>query len=182
MSIEPETSTPEPLPGDATERRRNRRLVGGVMLILIGLMVLAGQFFPNAGLLFLPGLAILFLAWGLLTRKIGLIIPGGILSGIGAGAALIEGPFHYLPEQARGGVFLMTFAAGFVLIPLLAPFSRPAPRLVWWPLIPAFFIGGTGALLFAGQAGLNALQYANYAWPLVLVALGLYMILRRRDM
>ncbi|HEX2999811.1 MAG TPA: hypothetical protein VHR86_06205 [Armatimonadota bacterium] len=183
MTIEPESNpTIEPQPVDRAQRRARGRMIAGAILILVGLMTFLSQFVPTAGLLFLPGLAVIFLAWGLLARNIGLIIPGGILAGIGGGTLLMTGPFAAVPEPARGGVFLLCFAAGFVLITILAPFVLPNPRFVWWPLIPAFFMAFTGAALFIGPAGTTALQYLGYGWPVVLVALGLYMILRRRDM
>ena len=185
MTIDPEptpTPHPEPLSPERAERRRRGRMIAGAVLILIGVMTFLSQFIPSAGLLFLPGLAVIFLAWGLLTRKIGLIIPGGVLAGIGAGAILMEGPFQNVQEPAQGGVFLLAFACGFLLISLLSPFVLPGHRLMWWPLIPAVFMAFTGAALFAGPAGLTLLQYLGYGWPVILVALGIWMILRRRDM
>ncbi len=185
MTIEPEPTpipTPEPQPSDRAQRRARGRMIAGVILVLIGVMTFLSQFFPSAGLLFLPGLAVIFLAWGLLTHKIGLVIPGGVLAGIGAGAILMEGPFKNVQEPAQGGIFLLAFACGFLLISLLSPFVLPERRLMWWPLIPAGFMAFTGAALFAGPAGLTVLHYLGYGWPVVLVALGIWMIFRRRDM
>lgn len=184
MTIEPETNpspTPEPQSPERAQRRARGRMIAGAILILVGVMTFLSQFIPTAGLLFLPGLAVIFLAWGLLARKIGLIIPGGVLAGIGAGAILMQGPFKNIQEPAQGGIFLLAFACGFLLISLLSPFVLPERRLMWWPLIPAFFMAFTGAALFAGPAGLTLLQYLGYGWPVVLVALGIWMIFRRRD-
>jgi hypothetical protein len=66
---------------------RKKDTTGGVILVGIGLWALLSQFgaidLPeNLGLLFLPGLGAIFLAWGILTHNGGLMIPGGILSGI----------------------------------------------------------------------------------------------------
>ena len=60
-------------------------VIAGVALIAIGLLALLSQLvdLQNFGLLVLPTLALIFLAWGLITRTFGLIIPGGILAGIG---------------------------------------------------------------------------------------------------
>ncbi len=79
------------------EKQRRGALIGGLILILGGLLAFAGQYIPDSwglhfALLVLLGLGAAFLAAGILTREAGWIIPGGILSGIGAGVALVDGP------------------------------------------------------------------------------------------
>lgn len=162
-----------------TPRPTRNMLVGGVALILIGLLTLAGQVFEmeNLGLLVLPALASIFLVWGLITRTFGLIIPGGILAGIGLGAILVERSWMPMTEMAQGGVFLLSFAAGWVLITLLSPFV--SKRLIWWPLIPGGILAAIGAMLLAGETGVKMLELLSYAWPVALIVLGLYLVLRR---
>ena len=60
------------------ERRHRGGVVGGAILITIGVMALLSQI-PglNAGLFFLPALGAIFLVAGVLSRQIGLLIPGG---------------------------------------------------------------------------------------------------------
>jgi len=74
-----------------TQRNENRRhsgVVGGAILISIGLFTLIQQFVQiHWGLYFLPFLALIFLVAGIVGRRPGLLIPGGILAGIGAGPA-----------------------------------------------------------------------------------------------
>jgi hypothetical protein len=157
-------------------------VVGGAILIAIGLMALVQQFFPiNSGLYFLPMLAVVFLAAGIVGRRPGFLIPGGILAGIGAGVILMDGPFSYMKDQdpARGGVFMLAFAGGWLLINLA---SLLTGRLMLWPLIPAAFMGVVGLGLTAGEAGLQFLQLAGVGWPVVLIALGLYLVFRRREL
>lgn len=174
MSAEfpPNTSLPTPRPA------RNA-LVGGIALIVIGLLTLAGQVLDlqNLGLLVLPALALIFLAWGLITRTFGLIIPGGILAGIGLGAIVVEQSWVPMGEMTQGGVFLLCFAAGWVLISLLSVFT--SERLQWWPLIPGGILGAIGVLLLAGDAGVKVLELLGYAWPVALIIAGLYLVLRR---
>lgn len=169
---------PNPLP---TPRPTRNMLVGGVALIAIGLLTLAGQVFDldNLGLLVLPALALIFLAWGLITRTFGLIIPGGILAGIGVGAILIEQSWLPLTEMAQGGVFLLSFAAGWALISLLSPVV--SGKWAWWPLIPGGILAAIGALLLAGETGVRMLELLGYAWPVALIVLGLYLVLRRNS-
>lgn len=158
-------------------------LIGGMILILVGLLALLQQFVSLAWLgdLFLPGLALVFIAAGLLRNQVGLIIPGGILAGIGAGA-IVENSLR-LPEAQSGAVVLMVFACGWALITLLsAVINRRDSRqgIAWWALIPAGVMGAIGGLILIGGTALKALELAGKAWPLVLIALGLYLLLRRK--
>lgn len=92
--MNPQTLPPEP----------RKHATADIILILIGLLILAGEFIQSEtiGLLFLPILSLIFLAWGLLNRSIGLLIPGGILLGIGLGAYLIEGAgLHFDGNDAQ---------------------------------------------------------------------------------
>ena len=68
-------------------------LIGGLILIFGGALAFIGQVVPDNwglgfGLLVLLGLGLAFHIAGLLTREPGWFIPGGILTGIGAGVAL----------------------------------------------------------------------------------------------
>jgi len=177
--------TPSPVPfepqgPEGPRRRRGGSVLGGGILIAIGLVALLQQFFRiEAGLFFLPALALIFLAAGITGRRPGLVIPGGILAGIGVGAILMQGPFSFIAGQAKGGLFMLAFAGGWLLITLLSPM---AGRAMLWPLIPAAFMGVIGLGLVAGEAGLQFLQLAGVGWPVILIALGLYLVFRRREL
>jgi hypothetical protein len=162
-----------------TPRPTRNLLVGGIALILIGALTLVGQVFnlESLGLLVLPTLALIFLVWGLLTRTAGLLVPGGILGGVGLGAILIEQSWAPMSETVQGGIFLLCFAGGWALITLLSRFV--GPKVVWWPLIPGGILAAIGGLLLAGDVGLEALEGLRYAWPIALIIIGLYLILRR---
>jgi len=156
------------------------RVILGVMLIAIGLLVFLSQVIdlPQIELLILPGLALIFLLWGLLTREIGLMIPGGILAGIALGVYLIIGPYAGQIEENQGGIFLLAFSAGWALISLLSLISKQGFQ--WWPLIPGGIIGLVGLAVMRGGAAMQLLEILGYAWPLALVAVGAYLLLRRR--
>jgi hypothetical protein len=128
-------------------------------------------------LLFLPALGLIFLVWGIGARTVGLLVPGGILSGIGFGVFLVGGPLSGIGDPVTGGVFMLCFALGWALITLLSPL---AGKLHWWPLIPGGVMALFGGALLAGSAGLQALNLVGKAWPLALIAGGLYLILRWR--
>ncbi len=172
------------LPEGTTETKKSLetrdRVILGVMLIAIGILVFLSQVakIPQVELLILPGLAVIFLIWGLLTREIGLVIPGGILAGIALGIYLITGPYAGQIEQNQGGVFLLAFSAGWALITLLSPLTKQSFQ--WWPLIPGGIIGLVGLAVMRGGAALRLLEIIGYLWPLALVAVGAYLLLRKR--
>jgi uncharacterized membrane protein (DUF485 family) len=166
------------LNGEPARRERNR-YAGGIVLILLGVFLLVGQITSwNVSWLGLAGLAAIFLVWGLIVRTFGLLIPGSILAGIALGAALTEEVFPVLTNEKSAGVFLLAFASGWGLMALLSIFTQGGFR--WWPLIPGGIIALVGATLFAGPHGVVLLSYMNYLWPLVLIGLGIFVLLRRR--
>jgi hypothetical protein len=158
-------------------------LIGGVILVVLGLFALVEPRLDfDLGLYILPTLGIVFLAWGLVTRSNGLLIPGGILLGIGSGVLLSEGPFSYLPENQNAGVIISAFACGWVLISLLSiAVERNVRKMMWWPLIPAAVLGITGASMLQGGFFTTIVDILSVAWPVFMIAAGLYLILRRKS-
>jgi hypothetical protein len=159
---------------------RRNTMVGGALLVAIGLLVLLAQNVQaeTLGLLFLPALGGLFLIAGIIGRQVGFIIPGGILTGIGLGVIFTQNPSLAATETAQGGVFFIGFALGWFLIPVLSKlFTRETQ---WWALIPGAIMALLGGSLMLGGAALNVLEFAGRWWPLILVALGLLIIVRRK--
>jgi hypothetical protein len=157
----------------------SRPWVAGLILILIGTLALAGQFIQTVWYpaLFLGAVGVVFLTSGLLTRKNGLLIPGGILAGLGLGVVAQGWAVDRLPDF-RGGLFIVGFAAGWALISLLSLVNR---QWMGWPLIPAAILGAVGAALVAGGTFLVALRLlGTYGWPLILIGLGALLLLRRK--
>ena len=167
---------------DPVEERsedRRGRIIAGVSLVTIGLLTLVLQFGEtmNLGQYFLNALGLIFLIWGLTTDTFGLLIPGGILSGLGLGTYLVSGPLSSIEGQATAAVILLSFAAGWALITLLSGFTRDGFQ--WWPLIPGGIMAAIGGALLAGGLALEILSWLGRGWPLGLVVVGLYLILRR---
>jgi hypothetical protein len=169
---------------ESGENKGRDRLVGGVVLVLIGALLLIAQLtdLEQMGAFVPLALGVLFLTWGILTRTLGLLIPGGILSGIGVGVVLLTGPLGRLPEDSpqAAGLFLLCFAAGWGLITLLSAFFTEGTA--WWALIPGGVLGLIGGALTAGGEALEALAFLNNVWPAGLILLGLYLILWRRSL
>jgi hypothetical protein len=158
---------------------RTKRLFAGIALIGIGALLLVAQFIEAhwLSLLILPALGAIFLLWGLIARNPGLLVPGGILSGIGLGAYLTSGPYVAATERVQGGVFMLAFAAGWALIVVA---SLAIGRRQWWPLIPGVIMALIGVALLGGEFGLQILEWAGKLWPLILIGIGLSILLRRR--
>lgn len=160
--------------------------VAGGILILVGLFSLLNNIIDiDMGVWFLVGLGLIFIVAGLVSQKRGLLIPGGIVSGVGAGVLMMEqGPWQ-LSEPADAGLFLLTFACGWALITLLSlfvPDENGGRSLMWWPLIPGGIMATIGGLLFAGEFGVTLLKWIGQGWPVVLIGIGLYLIFRRKEL
>ncbi|GAB4532108.1 MAG: hypothetical protein Fur0018_20560 [Anaerolineales bacterium] len=147
----------------------------GVMFIILGQLILAGQFTPLR-LWTLPLLAVLFIAWGFWVRQAGLFIPAGVLGGLALGIGLETSPLS--PNQPEGAGFFLGFAAGWLLIPLLTALLGER-RL--WPLIPGGILGLFGLALLVGGPAMTAIEWLGKLWPLIFVAIGIRLLWRTPD-
>ena len=155
---------PSPAPPAQAPWRSNERDRTILALILIGggVLFLLGQlpFFPGFGdliLLLIGGV----LMYAYFTTKpgyrIGFLIPGAILLGLGVGELIESFPF---PRLWSGDITTITLGLGFCLIWFFE-------RKHWWALIP----GGILVL-----SGLSSLAFFGSLWPLALIALGVYLL------
>lgn len=155
--------------------------MGGIVLILIGLMMFVAQITQSSSiaLLILPALGLIFLAWGITTRQVGPMIPGSILSGLGIGVVIVTGTLGQVAETIGGSIVLLSLALGFFVITPLTAFFNGKPQ--WWALIPAAILAFIGAAMLAGSVGLQVLALLSYLWPLILIAVGVYVIFTRQS-
>jgi hypothetical protein len=163
---------------------RRRGVVGGLILIVLGIVFLVAQRYPEAfgAWMIVVGLAVIFLAAYLATREYGFLIPGSILMGIGVPLAIVQ----YQTSQTgmviegmsldQGGLVVLGLGLGFVciwLIDLLVSRGRPGG---WWPLIPG------GLLLAAGLAIASNneqwLETIGQWWPLIFIVIGCGIVLQ----
>ncbi len=161
----------------ATARPHNR-WIGGAILVVLGLTLLSGELFRGdwTGDLFLPALGGIFLLAGILDRNYGLLVPGGILSGLGVGV-LLEETLVFLSPDARGAIVVLGLSAGFLsIMPLGVIFTG---MLRWWPVVIGSVLACVGSALFVA-ATLDVPNLAGIIWPLALIALGILIIVQRR--
>ena len=162
-------ASPTP-PGHGRPGGRDGSWVGGLVLVTIGLAFLLGQLLPNAGR-FVPLLVGLsFLAVFLVTRNYGFLVPGGIVTGVGAGVVLA------VEDQGRvgGGLFLVSLGIGFIGIYVVGALFRLRENHPW-PLVPGGILATLGAITLAGT---RYGDVSRYAWPVALIALGAAFLLR----
>lgn len=142
-----------------------RQLIPGLILIVLGIAFLLGQYFEFGPSLFLVLLGLVFLIPYAFTRSYGWLIPGCILTGIGAGLAFERAMAR--PDITVSIGLGLGFIAIFVVHWIVAGSSH------WWPLIP----GGILVLVGIGEAIPQAQAILDKGWPLILIVIGLAILL-----
>jgi hypothetical protein len=135
--------TPSPI----SARHIPAKGVAGIVLIIVGLLSLLTHFAQGGiDILILLAAGLIFLASGMIVRHAGLMIVGGILSGLGLGLLLVSR--HVFPESASAGIIILALGAGFLVSsPLSMLFSN---RTQHWSLIPGSILAVIGMLLLIG--------------------------------
>ena len=152
-----------------TDRSQWWPLIPGLGLLSLGALILVDSLFPGipwTGAIFLGGIGAAFWLVYLLNRENWwAVIPGGVLVTL----AVVAGVDPFVGGDAGGGIFFLGLGLTFVLVGLL-PSSQGPMR---WAFIPA------AVLLLMGVFLLTPLTpVLNYIWPVALIVLGLYFILR----
>ena len=152
------------------------KLFLGSILILAGTFMVLANFFKLSifGILFLPLLGLLFIIWSIVSKESELLVPGGIIEGLGLGlvvTSLLSG----FNEPTRGGLFFIGFSIGWFLITLLCKLIFK--KIILWPFIPGFLLLLLGFLIMIGDKGFKLFQNLNIIWPFILIVAGLIIIL-----
>lgn len=153
---------------------RRDRMVLAVILIVVGVVGLASQLFDITA--DLGGWIVMFIGLGLLaafayTRGYGYLVPGGIMTGLGAGIVVSES-FTFTNEET-GGVIVLGLGLGFLAIWVVGSVMRVAQNH-WWPVIPGGILATIGAVLLVGGQDAAILDY----WGVVIIAVGLFVLWR----
>jgi hypothetical protein len=171
--------TTQPREGKPAQRPSNKyidRGMIGLVLVVAGLLALAGNIWQSEiwGMITLPTLGVIFLAWGFLARSAGPMIPGGILTGLGLGVIAQQTLLLGVNEEARGAIVVLGLALGFLVIMPLAILVEGHTH--WWPAIPGGILLIISLALLAGPGGVTVLQALGYLWPVALIAGGAYLL------
>jgi hypothetical protein len=147
------------------ERRDNAAVTFGAVLVVVGAVLLAGRFndvVAAGGPALWIGLG--FLTWWAFSGNYGLLVPAGVLTGLGVGLMLAHVEFYGNPVALGLGV-------GFLAVYGLDALRRRG-RSSWWPLVPGAVLVIVGVL--QNTSGWDSL--GGLGWPLVLIVAGIIII------
>jgi len=159
------TIAPTAVEDGATRHRESSALTIGAVLVVVGAVLLAYRFSDtlaagNAPLVIGLG----FVTWWAMGGGFGLMVPGGVLSGIGVGLILEEAGFY-------GDAVPFGLGLGFLAIYLLDAVRRREWSR-WWPLVPGVVLVVVG--LFGDTSAWESL--GGFGWPLILIAVGVVVL------
>jgi hypothetical protein len=144
----------------------------GVILIAVGVTLFAVQLLNLDSDVVVLVIGLVFAIAFAATRRYGLLIPAGIMTGLGAGILLED--FGVMGEPVVLGLglgFLAIYA-----VDVLTGGARAPGR--WWPLIP-----GAILTIIAGAEstfGPDGARVISQGWPIILIAAGAWLLLRGR--
>ncbi len=147
------------------ERRDNAAVTFGAVLVVVGAVLLGGRFsdvVAAGGPALWIGLG--FLTWWAFSGNYGLLVPAGVLTGLGVGLMLADLEFYGNPVALGLGV-------GFLAIYALDALRRRR-RSSWWPLVPGAALVIVGLLQNTSRWD----SLGGLGWPLLLIVIGLVVI------
>jgi hypothetical protein len=159
------TITPTAVKEGATRHRESPALTIGAVLVVVGAVLLAYRFSDTlaaGGAPLVIGLG--FVTWWAVGGGFGLVVPGGVLSGIGVGLILEEAGFY-------GDAVPFGLGLGFLAIYVLDALRRREWSR-WWPLVPGAVLVVVG--LFGDTSAWESL--GGFGWPLILIAVGVVVL------
>jgi len=151
------------------ETHRGRLVAGGVLLA-VALAAIAAPYLPPgfADRAFLPFLGVAFIIWAALARRCGLLVPGGVLLGVGIGA--------WLQASFGPAAFLFSLAGGFLSISLFSVLIFGAKNRHRWTVFPAGGLVLSGLIVSGGPEVREFLRAMQHYWPYALIVVALALI------
>jgi hypothetical protein len=144
----------------------------GVILIAVGVTLFAVQLLHLDGDIIVLVIGLVFATAFVATRRYGLLIPAGILTGLGTGILLEDMGVMGEPVVLGLGLGFLAIYAG----DRLTTGARAPGR--WWPLVP-----GAILTIIAGAEstfGAEGARLIEQGWPILLIAAGAWLLLRSR--
>ncbi len=142
-----------------------QKFTAGVVLVLFGLgfyLVQRLDAIGNSMIMLIIGAA--FLVAYFYQKAYGLLIPAGILLGLGFGT-LLQGQYWWANDGTQLGL-----GVGFLSIYVIAKLYERETH--WWPLIPGVIL-----ILVGLPKTAKIFRYLFDNWPLILVAIGLLILI-----
>ncbi len=159
------------------DRNQRKAIIGGIILILLGLLFLANELFPQTFAFWdwpfiIIGLGVVFLLWAILAGTGGLAVPGSILAGIG-------GILYY--QNVTGNWESWSYI--WALIPGFVGLGVIISGIIDGNIKEAFTGGLTllmisGVLFFAFGSAFGLEHELVQYWPVLLIVLGLIALVR----
>src|SRR5919201_6146435 len=101
-------------------------------------------------------------------RRIGLIVAGSLITGLGVSLALVIGPFGGAQEHVIMGMALLGWAFGWALLAALSTRWTDQPQR--WAAVAAALMALAGASLLMFKPDANAFNALGWIWPPGLIA------------
>ena len=120
-----------------------------LMLLTAGLLVLVGRAIPVVGDALAVVLGIELLVWARVAGSDGLLVTGGVLTGVGLGVLLAAWPLQGADAHVVGASFLLSVAAGFLVVAVLSSWWWHRPQA--WAWVCTGVVGAVGGGLLAGS-------------------------------
>ncbi len=159
---------------------RSRGWRPAAILLALGLLFLIVQVFSLTGALTLLVLGGIFTAVSVASDRRGLVVPGGILLGLAVGTAAAQ-ILEWLTGAFGAAATVGGLGLGFWLVYAIDRARHPARPAFGWARVPGTALLGLAALFGALSLLGLGLQLAGLAlswWPLLLIAGGIWLVVR----
>src|SRR6266705_6169548 len=111
-------------------------------------------------------------------NRIGLIVAGSMCLGLVVSLVLVLGPFGGAQEHVIMGSALLGWALGWASLAVLSIRWSDQPQR--WAVVPAALMALAGSSLLMARPDANAMNLLGWVWPLVLIALAVWMTVQAR--
>lgn len=145
-----------------------------VVLIVVGVIGLISRWWQPTG--DVGGWIVAAIGLGLLgafaySRNYGYLVPGGIMTGLGAGIVVSQS-VTWSTSEGEGGAVVLGLGLGFALVWLIGTLVQTG-RPNFWALIPAGILSTIGVLLLVGSE-----EQLQDWWGVGLIVIGALVVLR----